>query len=104
MPSNTAPKQSAASIIHINIQETPKVFLHTSSITFKLSLPFDHAAIVAARAPTAEHSTKLAIPIINKPVMTKKIAKGIIPALNNFIFSIKGIFLSFSGRTGPSSG
>ena len=86
------------------MQETPKVFLQTSSITFKFNLPLDHAATVAASAPTAEHSTKLAIPIMNRPVITKKIKKGIIPALSNLILSIKGIFLSFSGRTGPNSG
>lgn len=60
--------------------------------------------LFTARAPTAEHSTRLAIPIINRPVITKKIAKGIIPALRSFNFSINGISLSSLGRVGPSSG
>ena len=37
-PSNTAPKVNAAKIIHINIQETPSVFLRVVSITFLLNL------------------------------------------------------------------
>jgi len=104
IPSKTAPKQRAASMIHINIHDTPKVFFKTSSMVFLFNLPLAKAAMVAAKAPTAEHSTKLAIPIINKPVITKKITKGIIPALNNFNFSINEICLSSFESTGPNSG
>ena len=103
-PSNTAPKVSAAKIIHINMQETPRVFLRVVSKTFLLNLPLKIDASVANKAPTAEHSTRLAIPIKNKPVIKKKITKGTIPAFNNLIFSIKGTSLSLSGSIGPRFG
>ena len=80
IPSKTAPKLKAARMIHINIHDTPKVFFRVLSITFQVSFPFNRAANVAPKAPTAEHSTKLAMPIKNKPVIEKKIAKGINPA------------------------
>ena len=104
MPSNTAPKLKAAKIIHINIQETPKVFFKVFSITGQFNLPLNNAARVAPNAPTAEHSTRLAIPIKNNPVIEKKIAKGIKPACSNFIFSVFEICLSSFGRAGPNSG
>ena len=103
-PSNTAPKVNAANIIHMNIQETPNVFFKVASKTFLLNLFLYIEASVAKRAPTAEHSTKLAIPIKNNPVIRKKIRNGITPALSNLIFSKVEIFLSFLGKGGPSSG
>src|SRR5210317_1877356 len=103
-PSNTAPNVKAANIIHINIHETPSVFLNVVSITFLFNLFLNADANVASNAPTAEHSTKLAIPIKNKPVIKKNIKKGIIPAFNNLIFSINGISLSLRGNTGPKLG
>ena len=44
------------------------------------------------------------MPIRNKPVIVKKIAKGIIPACKSLIFSFNGICLSSFGSVGPSSG
>ena len=60
--------------------------------------------MLLSKAPTAEHSTKLAIPIKNNPVIRKKIKNGITPAFSNLIFSKVEIFLSFLGNGGPSSG
>ena len=104
MPSKTAPKLRAAKIIHINIQDTPSVFFKVFSITFHLSLPLNKAAKVAPKAPTAEHSTKLAIPIKKSPVIEKKIANGIKPACKSLNFSDLEICLSCFGSAGPSSG
>ena len=67
-------------MIHINMHETPRVFLRVVSITLQVSFPFNKAAKEAPKAPTAEHSTKLAMPIRNKPVIEKNIANGINPA------------------------
>ena len=86
------------------MHETPKVLRRVTSITFLFKFFLYSAAKVAPNAPTAEHSTKLAIPIKNKPVIVKKIAKGIKPAFNKPIFSFIGICLSSLGRTGPNSG
>ena len=65
---------------------------------------FVSLAKVASKAPTAEHSTKLAIPIKNNPVMDINITNGIIPAVKSFSFSLSGISLSFLLNTGPNSG
>ena len=54
------------------MQETPSVFLTVASRTFLFNFFLKIAASVANNAPTAEHSTKLAIPIKNKPVIQKK--------------------------------
>ena len=86
-PSKTAPKQSAARIIHMNMQDIPRVFLMDSSMTFRVSVPLAIAAIVAAVAPTAELSTRLVTPIINRPVIKKKIKNGIMPAFKSFSFT-----------------
>ena len=104
MPSNTAPKLSAARIIHINIHETPSVLRIVASMTFRFNLLFAKAAIVAAVAPTAELSTKLVIPMTNKPVIKKKIKKGIMPAFNTLSFLLKGILRSSSLRAGARFG
>ena len=61
MPSNTAPKQSAARMIHMNMQDIPRVLRIVSSITFRFSRPLTNAAMVAQVAPTAELSTRLVI-------------------------------------------
>src|SRR4030065_417638 len=47
-PSKTAPKQSAARMIHMNMQLMPRVLRMVSSITRRLSPPFARAAIAAA--------------------------------------------------------
>ena len=86
------------------MHETPNVFLRVLSKTILLNLFLYIAANVAKKAPTAEHSTRLAIPIKNNPVMKKKIKKGIIPAFNSLIFSIVLTLLSSFFRGGPSSG
>ena len=104
IPSNTAPKLSAARIIHINIHEIPSVLRIVASITFLFNLRFAKAAIVAAVAPTAELSTKLVIPIMNKPVIKKKIKNGVIPAFNTFSFALKGILRSSSLKAGARFG
>ena len=91
IPSKTAPKQSAARITHINIHDMPSVFLNVSSMTFFVRERLASAAIVAAVAPTAELSTRLVIPIRNKPVIKKKIRNGTMPAFNSLSFSLSGI-------------
>ena len=57
-----------------------------------------------AVAPIAELSTRLVIPMKNKPDIEKIIKTGIIAALRSLSFSAHGTFLSSGGRTGPSSG
>ena len=104
IPSNTAPKQSAARIIHINIHEIPSVLRIVASKTLQFNLLFAMAAIVAAVAPTAELSTKLVIPIMNKPVIKKKIKNGVMPALNTLSFSLKGMLRSSTLKAGARLG
>ncbi|MNN72223.1 hypothetical protein D3C81_1882380 [compost metagenome] len=58
-PSKTAPKQSAARMIHMNMQLMPRVLRRVSSSTSAVRRPWNSAARVAARAPTAELSTRL---------------------------------------------
>ncbi len=86
------------------MQETPRVFLSVVSRTFRVNLFLYMDAKVASKAPTAEHSTKLAIPIKNNPVIDINITNGIIPAVKSFSFSLSGISLSFLLNTGPNSG
>ena len=86
------------------MHETPKVFLTVASTTVIFKFFLNAAAKVAPKAPTAEHSTRLAIPIKKRPVIVKKIAKGIMPARKSLSFSLKGICLSSFGSVGPSSG
>ena len=88
----------------IEIGSNDGTFLSNFKNTNINFLGFEPSANVAKRAPTAEHSTKLAIPIKNNPVIRKKIRNGITPALSNLIFSKVEIFLSFLGKGGPSSG
>ena len=86
------------------MQETPRVFLSVVSRTFRVNLFLYIDAKVASKAPTAEHSTKLAIPIKNNPVIDINITNGIIPAVKSFSFSLSGISLSSLLNTGPNSG
>ena len=104
MPSNTAPKHSAARIIHMNMHEMPSVFRMVSSMTLRVSRRFASAASVAAVAPTAELSTKLVMPMTNKPVMKKKIKNGMMPARSSFSFSPSGMVNSSRATVGPRCG
>ncbi|MNY59849.1 hypothetical protein D3C86_1963360 [compost metagenome] len=89
----------------MNMQVMPSVLRRVSSITWRLSRRLTRAVRVAAAAPTAELSTRLVMPIRNRPVMEKKMNSGAIPALSRRSFSPRVICRrSSSGRAGPSAG
>ena len=86
-PSNTAPKASAAKIIHMNMQVIPSVFLIEFSNTSLVMRPFRIAARKAAIAPIAELSTSDVQPFTKGTIMTAKIITGSNPARRSRIFS-----------------
>ena len=103
-PSKTAPKHSAARMIHMNMQLMPSVLRIVSSITCLVSRPLTSAASVAVVAPTAELSVRLVIPRRNNPVIEKNINSGTMPALSSRSFSPQPTSRSSRGSGGPSSG
>jgi hypothetical protein len=67
-------------MIHMNMQEMASVLRTVSSKTLVLKRPLNSAASVAARAPTAELSTRLVTPMTYSPVIEKKMSSGSSPA------------------------
>ncbi len=88
----------------MNMHDTASVFIEVSRISRHENRPFRAAASVAQVAPTAELSTRLVTPNTKRPVMKKKMAKGMIPAFASASFSPKGMFSSSSGTRGASLG
>ena len=103
-PSKTAPKASAARIIHINMQEIASVFLTVASSTLYDIRPLKIAARNAAIAPIAEASTSEVQPFTNGTIMAANIPNGSIPALNKRSFSRVEILRSSTGNAGPREG
>ena len=101
-PSKTAPKQSAAKMTHMNMQLTLNDLCRVSSNTLRVNRPLNKAASVAAPAPTAELSTRLVTPIMNRPVIEKIMTKGKMPARSRLNFSLQLIpRRSSTGSAGP---
>ncbi len=91
-------------MIHMNMQEMPRVLRTVSSNTCQERRRLIQAATVTAAAPTAELSTRLVTPMKNSPVMEKKMRKGAMPARSSRSLSIQGTLRSSGGSAGPSSG
>ena len=71
-PSKTAPKQSEAIRIHMNMQVMPSVFCSTSFQSRTLRRPRHQATSAEQIAPTAELSTRLAMPLRNSHIISAK--------------------------------
>ena len=103
-PSNTAPKHSAARMIHINMQDTLSVLRNVSSSTCLVNLRFQAAARQAAQAPVAELSTRLVTPVIKRPITENMMSSGMTPAPSSLIFAASGMARSEAASGGPRRG
>ena len=89
----------------MNMHEMPSVLRVESSNTFLFRLPAHQAAPVASSAPTAELSTRLVVPDMNRPIMMKKMSSGRMPWRSSRNFSSRVIWArSSAGSAGPMSG
>ena len=89
----------------MNMQLTLSVWRIVSSMTCQVSRLLRNAVMVAAAAPMAELSTRLVTPIRKRPVIKKKMSRGMMPAPSSRNFSPQLICCrSFGGNGGPRCG
>jgi len=86
-PSKIAPKASAARMIHMNMQEMPRVERTEVSNTSLFIRPFSTAARKAVIAPIAELSTSEVQPFTKGTIIAAKIASGSTPENSRRYFS-----------------
>ncbi len=89
-PSKTAPKPSAARMIHMNMQEIARVWRTETSKTSRVIRRLSTAAMKAVIAPMAELSTSEVQPLTKGTIIAPKITSGSTPARSRRSFSAIG--------------